>query len=91
VNATPQVAELSLDTPYPNPAQELVTINYRLPAGQNGELVICDLAGRVVWRESLAASSSQARWNAAEMGSGLYLIHLSAGGESTSRRVVIDR
>jgi len=91
VNAAPRTAELALATPYPNPARELVTINYRLPVDESGELVICDLAGRVVWRESLSADSSQTRWNAADMGSGLYLIHLSAGGESTSRRVVIAR
>jgi len=91
VNALPRAAELALATPYPNPARKLVTISYHLPNGAEGELTICDLAGRVIWRDSLPVDSSQTSWNAAEASSGIYLLHLSAGGERTSRRLVIAR
>ncbi|MBN2537645.1 T9SS type A sorting domain-containing protein, partial [candidate division WOR-3 bacterium] len=82
----------------PNPAQERVNVSYMVPAGRTVELGIFDLNGRLV--QTLATGEakpglSRATWNMTDgqgrrVANGVYFCKLSAGGQTQTRKLVIE-
>jgi hypothetical protein len=85
---------LALDEPWPNPADNSVSIAFSLPEAQRVSLSVYDLAGRRVTTLSegeLPAGRHAVSWDCAGEASGVYLMRLETAGEALSRRVVVGR
>lgn|GEM_PF-2021174 len=82
-----------LYTPYPNPFNSSITINFTLPAASEVKLAIYDIQGREA--AVLAARISQLGtntivWDAKGLGSGVYFVRLSVdSGQSSVKKVVL--
>ena len=88
---------LALGAPSPNPASGRVRLDFALPRAGGARMEILDLAGRRVrgvFDGTLGAGTHVFHWDGRRDGgkalaAGIYLIRLSADGESRSRRVAI--
>lgn len=82
--------------PVPNPFSDGTSVACALPAAAPVDLVVYDLAGREVrplLHERRPAGTFIISWDGrdargARVGSGIYLIRLTAGGSSATRRIV---
>ncbi len=88
------VSELALSDPYPNPADESLTIHYELTQNATVKLHIYDVAGRLV--ETLVSGEQTAgrhsvRWDSSVAATGVYLLRLEVDGEAITKRAVISR
>jgi hypothetical protein len=91
--------ELALGQNQPNPFNPVTEIEYSLPKRSRVELVICDLAGKVVTRlvgGEQAAGRYAVRWEGLDargqrMPSGIYIYQLRAAGEIKTRKMVLLR
>jgi hypothetical protein len=89
-----QAQRLALEEPWPNPADNSVSVAFSLPEAQNVSLSVYDLAGRRVTTLSegeLPAGRHAVSWDCAGEASGVYLLRLETAGEALSRRVVVGR
>jgi hypothetical protein len=89
-----QAQRLVLDEPWPNPADNSVSVAFSLPEAQRVSLSVYDLAGRRVATLSegeLPAGRHAVSWDCAGEASGVYLLRLETAGEALSRRVVVGR
>lgn len=76
---------------YPNPVQDLTTLNYTLEKNAEVHLLVTDLMGRTVsdlYRGFQAAGSHSVIWDARAVPHGTYLIHLNADAQRMTARVV---
>ena len=90
----PSADRLSLETPYPCPAGDSVTLSYSLPQDTTvAELAIYDLSGRLVDLFPLAPTSGQQTLsvNTTAYRSGVYLATLQTTAETITQRLVIAR
>lgn len=87
-----------LHAPEPGPARGEVTIPFTLPAAEQVSLEVFDLAGRAVRtlaaRQEVPAGTQRFSWDGndhagAAVKSGVYLVRLSTGGSSFTRKFVI--
>ncbi len=79
---------------YPNPFNPSTTIEFRTASESFISLKIFDVLGREVDRlvgEKLPAGNYSTTWNAANMPSGIYFFHLTAGGFIQTRKLVLLR
>jgi len=86
--------EFLLAQNYPNPFNPETAISYQLSVVSNVKMGVFDLLGREVARlvdETLPAGEHRATWNAAGFPSGVYLVHMSAGSFSATRKLVLLR
>jgi hypothetical protein len=88
------VSELTLSDPYPNPADDSLTIHYELTQNATVKLHIYDVAGRLV--ETLVSGEQTAgrhsiNWDSSVAATGVYLLRLEANGEVITKRAVISR
>jgi hypothetical protein len=75
---------------YPNPFSEKVVIDYTLPSGiTNGEIILFDLNGAELRRYSVDNSFSNIELNNGDLPSGTYLYTINAGGNSTTKKMII--
>jgi hypothetical protein len=85
---------LALEEPWPNPADNSVSVAFSQPEAQRVSLSVYDLAGRRVTTLSegeLPAGRHAVSWDCAGEASGVYLLRLETEGEALSRRVVVGR
>ena len=85
---------LALDLPFPNPAAAGATVRYRLPAPGPVRLEAFDVLGRrvaVLAEGERPAGPHAARFNAAALAPGVYVLRLDAGDQVLSRRVTVVR
>ncbi|MFC1573065.1 FG-GAP-like repeat-containing protein [Candidatus Eisenbacteria bacterium] len=83
----------------PNPFQNRIGIALEMPTSGDVRLIVCDVEGRRVatlLEGSLAAGSRTVLWNGqsdrgTDVAPGIYFIQLLAGGELTSRKIVVAR
>ena len=90
--AVPQAATLAQN--YPNPFHGATTIPFAVTEPAPTTLVVYDLLGREVARlvdETLAPGSYEARFDGADLASGVYLYRLVSGSVSTQRRLTVTR
>jgi hypothetical protein len=89
-----ETQRLALEEPWPNPADNSVSVAFNLPEAQRVSLSVYDLAGRRVTTLSegeLPAGRHAVSWDCAGEASGVYLLRLETEGEALSRRVVVGR
>ena len=85
--------------PWPNPANPLVSVRFRAPAGSGAVCRVYDARGRLVRTLDLApadGSWQRVEWDGTTdagtaAASGTYLLRLTAGGETGARPVTLVR
>lgn len=65
---------------YPNPATDQVRVLLPAPAPPGAEVLLTDVAGRVVARQSLPTGAAEALLSVAQYPAGLYLVRVQAAG-----------
>ncbi len=83
----------------PNPFNPITTINFRLANAGRAQLVVFDASGRQIERlldTDLEAGDHDVIWRGRDragrnVAAGIYLIRLTAGGETSVRRVALAR
>ncbi len=77
---------------YPNPFNPVTTIGYELAATGPVRLEVFDMLGRrvaVLVEQTLPAGVYEARFDAADLASGLYLYRLTAGKQVQTRKMLL--
>jgi len=92
--ATPLPGEYRLDPPWPNPFNGTVTLRYALPRGGQVSVDVVDLSGRVV--AVLAGGlrppgEGTLRFSPSALAGGVYIVRMSSGGFSSSRKILFIR
>ena len=99
VESDPRPVSFSLDAPYPNPFNPIVTIPFRLPESVRVEIAIYSIDGRRV-RELrngwMAAGEHALQWDSRDdhgsmVSSGIYFCRLRAGNRTAVRRMTLVR
>ncbi|MDO8366131.1 MAG: HYR domain-containing protein, partial [Saprospiraceae bacterium] len=76
----------------PNPASEMVRLDFGASLGQTAELRISDLNGRVVSTQQIEATAQHFFFDVSAYPTGLWLLQLSLGdGQRTMRKLVVKR
>jgi len=86
--------EFALDSPYPNPFNGIMNLNYGLPQKAKIRLSVFDLAGReiaVLVSGEQPAGSYQLTWNSENFASGLYFVRLDAGAFQSTWKATLLR
>lgn len=78
---------------YPNPANNIVNVNYRLETSTiNGYFIIRDVAGREVMRQNAEANEYSRQINTSQLVNGMYFITLVQGNMQLGNiKLVINR
>jgi hypothetical protein len=85
-------AQLALHQNFPNPFNPTTNLEFRISDFGFVSLKVFDVLGREVATliyEMMPAGKYEATWNAANFPSGVYMIRLSAGEKSATRKVVL--
>jgi hypothetical protein len=89
-----QPEKFALHAPYPNPSDGQVTVRYALPEKAHVEIALYDALGRRVGRlasEQQPASTHRLTFDAAELSSGTYFIHMRTGDFAETQAVTLVR
>jgi hypothetical protein len=76
---------------FPNPAGDLVALQINNVANENFEAKMYDLAGKLVQKTILYQGSTIAYFDTQTLYSGQYLIVITIGSYTTTRKVVIEK
>ena len=82
----------SLDPAYPNPFNNVVSINFRVPSRSDYRLSVFDLSGREIAllnSGTINPGSHKTIWDASGVTSGVYLARLAAPGISTIEQKLV--
>ncbi len=88
----PEAARFSLDAVQPNPADRDLTVSFSLPTSEPASVEWIDLSGRVVARRALdprPGSHVVTFHDGRTVAPGIYLVRLTHGGRSISRKVCV--
>ncbi|HEX9950783.1 MAG TPA: T9SS type A sorting domain-containing protein, partial [Rubricoccaceae bacterium] len=86
--------ELTLASPWPNPARGPATVRWGLPGAAMVDVRVYDLLGREVARVADGAAEAgwhESRLDASALASGVYIVRLRAGDETRTRRITVLR
>lgn len=94
---TPLPARFRLMQNFPNPFNPLTSIFFELKGGQDAELSIYDLRGRLVWNRNLSGLGAGAHkivWDGSNnwgsrMSSGMYFYRLVEGDSHAARKMIM--
>ena len=76
---------------YPNPAEQEVSISLNGLGINNAELIIMDMAGRLVEKMDVKSSSEILKWNCSQASPGVYFIRISSGSKIYTGEIIIQR
>lgn len=85
-------SSVTLHSPYPNPFNSRVKINYTLGTTQDVSVKIFDLSGRLVTilhEGKISLGNHFVTWNAVDAPTGTYICKVAGAGEETSRKLVL--
>lgn len=94
VDAGPSPVSFTLHSPYPNPFTSHTTIGFDLPEIAPVRLTVYDVLGRrvaVLVDDVLPPGRHTSVLEAEDISAGMYLIHLHAGRDALTKRVVLVR
>ena len=74
---------------YPNPGNEIVTINYNIPTGNNIVVSVINISGKEVFRRKFSANN-QIQLDISEVDNGLYLIRLQSENNYSCKKLIIN-
>jgi hypothetical protein len=66
---------------YPNPAMDIFTVEYELETINHAEIVVTDLLGRMVVRQSIDQDKGLYTWNVANVAQGIYYVFVKNNGK----------
>jgi endonuclease/exonuclease/phosphatase family metal-dependent hydrolase len=81
----------ALDAPFPNPFRDATTLTFALPAPTEIRLEVFDALGRrvaTVAEGARPAGTHEATFAARDLPPGLYLVRLTAGSQTATRRLI---
>jgi hypothetical protein len=87
--------QYSLKTPYPNPFNAQVTIQYTIPNSKSFDIAIYDILGNEIRRfQSEQIGKQSIIWNGKDqygipVSSGMYIVNMSADSFTQSRRILL--
>ena len=61
---------------YPNPADDLLNIDYEITDGEKGEIIVADITGREVTRQILESNSKTLTLSTKYLPNGIYQLRL---------------
>jgi hypothetical protein len=73
---------------YPNPSDGNFNLDYKLPSGK-GELIMTDIAGRVLYRMNITGITGTQKINVADFVNGVYYWHIISGNETPPNGKII--
>lgn len=85
-------AAFALEPNYPNPFNPVTTIRYQLPEAGHVLLRVYDMLGREVAKlvdGVQPAGEHEVRFDASELGTGVYVYRLQAAGEMAAERMLV--
>jgi len=85
------IAEGSVNL-YPNPARDLVHVRFEADKATTADVILTDLTGRMINTlpaVSIASGSNDIKMNTVGLSAGLYLVRLTADGQSITRKVEV--
>jgi hypothetical protein len=88
----PSVA--SFQTVYPNPAKDVVNVNYQLTKAADVTIAIRDIAGRLVLQSNegfVYEGAQKAALNLNGLNAGMYFVELNAGGAVAQQKLIISK
>ncbi|MBZ9788460.1 T9SS type A sorting domain-containing protein, partial [Psychroflexus sp. CAK57W] len=75
---------------YPNPASEILNIQLPDFSGQNAKLQLMDMAGRLIFTESVNVENGRISTRKIEnLGSGVYLINIEVDDKKYTKKIII--
>ncbi|RKY55326.1 MAG: hypothetical protein DRP89_03555 [Candidatus Neomarinimicrobiota bacterium] len=89
-NTIPQTIKLLQN--YPNPFNPVTTIEFSIPNAAFVNITVCDIMGRVIKNlveEHFNAGNYSIKWDAADLPSGIYLITMSSGTHSQTKKALL--
>jgi hypothetical protein len=90
----PVPGRFRLSPNYPNPFKSVTTISFSLPEPSSVLVDVFTSAGRqvsILMDRSLPSGNHQIPWDAAQCGSGVYLVRMKAGSFEETRKMVLLR
>lgn len=87
----PGYRQASLSNVYPNPASDQAHVNFELPTGTTGTVIIRDMIGKVVYRENLETENGKATINTQNFSDGIYFCSLMMDEKTILTRKMIIR
>lgn len=89
INDNASAAEMGLA--YPNPANNMLSIDCRIPDGAKATLVLKNILGATVRELLLTSETDKVRMEVADLPEGIYFYVLSADGKNISTRKLMIR
>jgi hypothetical protein len=87
-----RVHAFALEQNYPNPARDVTTVRFSLPAAAGATFTVYDLAGRKVaatWNAAYPEGDNEIPVNVSGLAPGVYTYRLEAGGAAAARKMVV--
>ena len=78
---------------FPNPANDVVNINFETPSYAKAQVKITDMLGReikTIVDNNLSSGAHEYSLNTNDFGKGVYLVTLKAGELSTVKKLIIE-
>ena len=93
VSATDNLSIIQEFAAYPNPANQVLQVQWQLPLDGPAEIVMADLLGKVVYRaQRTAAEGLQVQEiPLGSISSGVYLLQLKSGQSTVQLKVVVQK
>jgi hypothetical protein len=88
-NAT--AGQLLMMSAHPNPARDLLTVEFQVPSGRSAQLELVNAVGEVVLSRVLTGNIGSTTLDVRGIPSGAYFCRISSGENSESRRIDIRR
>lgn len=94
-NATPvgitEANGVNVSEPYPNPSNGSVSVNYGFVNANSGTATITDVAGNVVYVQSLSAANGIMNIETSQWAKGMYLLNITdENGVAVHRKIVVQ-
>ena len=84
--------EYKLSSPYPNPFNPIVNLDYSVPIESRVKIQIYDIQGRLVdelLNDVKPAGTYQIKWSADRYASGIYFMHMISGEFSDTKKLTL--
>lgn len=76
---------------YPNPAEEILNVNFNVDAAEKINVQVIDVAGRAIFNKNIQSSTGSIteQINTGTYEAGIYLLNLTVDGQSTTRKFIV--
>lgn len=75
---------------YPNPASNMVTVQYSNASNTTATIAVYDLQGKQVLQQEATIENNQCRISIASLQSGLYLMKITTADASVTKKLMVN-